>query len=53
MLALLSPMVAAVPGAVVLGQVFGPIQLAGIALALAAIVAGHVTPPAAEAKVSR
>ncbi|MGW4500096.1 EamA family transporter [Micromonospora sp. NPDC004336] len=43
-LTLLSPMVAAVLGAVLLGQVLGPLQLLGFALALAAILASQVTP---------
>ncbi|GAB3743841.1 EamA family transporter [Amycolatopsis oliviviridis] len=43
-LGLLSPMVAAVLGAALLGQSLGPIQLAGFALALASIVAGQITP---------
>jgi probable blue pigment (indigoidine) exporter len=41
-LALLSPLVAAVLGAVVLHQTLGPVQLAGFALALAALVAGQL-----------
>ncbi|MEU4359150.1 EamA family transporter [Streptomyces virginiae] len=41
-LVLLSPLVAAVLGAVVLGQTFGPVQLLGFGLALAAIVAGQL-----------
>ncbi|WP_455770959.1 EamA family transporter [Streptomyces erythrochromogenes] len=40
-LVLLSPLVAAVLGAVVLDQVLGPVQLLGFALALASIVAGQ------------
>lgn len=44
-LVLLSPLVAAVLGAAVLGETLGPIQLAGFGLALAAIVAGQVRPP--------
>jgi probable blue pigment (indigoidine) exporter len=44
LLGLLSPIVAAVLGAVVLGQMLGPVQLLGFALALAAIAAGQVTP---------
>ncbi|WP_028661512.1 EamA family transporter [Saccharomonospora saliphila] len=43
-LALLSPMVAALLGAVLLGQLLGPVQFAGFALALAAIVGSQVTP---------
>ncbi len=45
-LVLLSPLVAAVLGAVVLGQTLGPIQLVGFALSLAAIVVGQLPPPA-------
>jgi probable blue pigment (indigoidine) exporter len=41
-LGLLSPMVAALLGAVLLGQLLGPVQLVGFALALAAIVAGQL-----------
>jgi probable blue pigment (indigoidine) exporter len=41
-LALLSPTVAAVLGVIVLGQTLGPVQLIGLALALAAIVAGQL-----------
>jgi probable blue pigment (indigoidine) exporter len=44
-LALLSPLVAAVLGAVVLHQTLGPVQLAGFALALAALVAGQLPAP--------
>ncbi|MFD5557183.1 EamA family transporter [Streptomyces sp. NPDC127068] len=44
-LVLLSPLVAAVLGAVVLGQTFGPVQLLGFGLALAAIVAGQLPAP--------
>ncbi|MGO4785187.1 EamA family transporter [Cryobacterium sp. W22_MBD10_FK3] len=43
-LGLLSPLVAAALGALLLGQVLGAIQLAGLLLALAAIVAGQITP---------
>lgn len=42
LLGLLSPLVAALLGAVVLGQTLGPVQLAGFALALAALVAGQL-----------
>lgn len=42
-LALLSPLVAAVLGAALLGQTLGPVQLAGFGLALAAIVGGQLT----------
>lgn len=42
-LGLLSPMVAALLGVVVLGQTLGPVQLAGFALALASIVAGQIS----------
>ncbi|WP_223777418.1 EamA family transporter [Streptomyces sp. 135] len=44
-LVLLSPLVAAVLGAVVLGQTLGPVQLLGFALSLAAIVAGQLPAP--------
>ncbi|PFG29353.1 EamA family transporter [Paramicrobacterium agarici] len=44
-LALLSPLVAALLGALVLGETFTLAQLAGFALALAAIVASQLTPP--------
>ncbi|WP_433492205.1 EamA family transporter [Nocardia grenadensis] len=44
-LTLLSPLVAAVLGAALLGQTLGPIQLAGFGLALAAIVAGQLPGP--------
>ncbi|PRX97669.1 EamA family transporter [Allonocardiopsis opalescens] len=58
-LTLLSPMVAALLGAVVLGQLLGPVQLLGFALALAAIVAGQLPararprPPVAAAAAGR
>lgn len=45
-LVLLSPLVAATLGAVILGQTLGAVQLAGFALALAAIVAGQLPAPA-------
>lgn len=44
-LVLLSPLVAAILGALLLGQTLGPIQLTGFALALAAIVAGQLPAP--------
>ncbi|TLF76878.1 EamA family transporter [Nocardia cyriacigeorgica] len=44
-LVLLSPLVAAILGAVLLGQTLGPVQLTGFALALAAIVAGQLPAP--------
>ncbi|MCE7002360.1 EamA family transporter [Kibdelosporangium philippinense] len=44
LLGLLSPMVAAVLGAVVLGQSLGPIQVIGFALCMAAILAGQIHP---------
>jgi probable blue pigment (indigoidine) exporter len=43
-LGLLSPMVAALLGAVLLGQSLGPVELTGFALALAAILAGQISP---------
>ncbi|WP_262703995.1 MULTISPECIES: EamA family transporter [Streptomyces] len=49
-LALLSPLVAAVLGAIVLDQTLGPVQLVGFALSLAAIVAGQL-PPRASARI--
>ncbi|MEU1665721.1 EamA family transporter [Streptomyces sparsogenes] len=45
-LGLLSPLVAAVLGAVLLGQTLGPVQLLGFGLSLAAIVAGQLPAPA-------
>ncbi|MET9376496.1 EamA family transporter [Streptomyces sp. NPDC002992] len=47
-LVLLSPIVAALLGAVLLGQSLGPVQLIGFALALAAIAAGQITPRSAK-----
>jgi probable blue pigment (indigoidine) exporter len=44
-LGLLSPLVAAVFGAILLGQTLGPIQLLGFGLSLAAIVAGQLPSP--------
>jgi probable blue pigment (indigoidine) exporter len=44
LLGLLSPLVAATGGALVLGQKLRPAQLAGFALALAALLAGQLTP---------
>jgi probable blue pigment (indigoidine) exporter len=44
LLGLLSPLVAAVAGVVVLGQILTGPQLAGFGLALAALVAGQLTP---------
>lgn len=44
-LPLLSPLVAALMGAVLLGQSLRPIQLVGFALALAAIVGSQLSPP--------
>ncbi|WP_261340764.1 MULTISPECIES: EamA family transporter [Actinoalloteichus] len=49
-LTLLSPMVAALLGAVLLGQLLGPIQLLGFAVALAAIVAGQLAPKSSTTK---
>ncbi|MEV7325108.1 EamA family transporter [Streptomyces sp. NPDC093970] len=45
-LTLLSPLVAAVLGATVLGQTLGPVQIAGFVLSSAAIVAGQLPAPA-------
>ncbi|GAB3434133.1 EamA family transporter [Actinophytocola sediminis] len=50
-LALISPMVAAVLGVVLLGQTLGPVQLAGFAIALAAIVAGQLPAPTRKERV--
>lgn len=44
-LGLLSPMMAALLGVIVLGQTLGPVPLAGFALGLAAIVAGQFPAP--------
>lgn len=44
LLGLLSPLVAALLGAVVLGQLLSPVQVLGLALALAALGAGQFTP---------
>lgn len=44
LLGLLSPLVAAVLGTVLLGEVLTPVQLLGFALALAAMVAGQLSP---------
>lgn len=43
-LGLLSPLVAAGLGVILLGENLGPVQLVGFSLALAAIVAGQITP---------
>lgn len=48
-LGLLSPLVAAALGALLLGQLLGVVQMVGFALALAAIAAGQITPRAAVA----
>ncbi|WP_280707935.1 EamA family transporter [Kitasatospora sp. GP30] len=45
-LVLISPLVAAILGAVVLGQTLGAIQLVGFVISLAAIVAGQLPAPA-------
>ena len=44
LLGLLSPSVAALLGAIFLGQLLGPVQVLGFALALAAIAAGQFNP---------
>lgn len=44
LLGLLSPIVAAALGAILLGQLLGPIQILGFLLALAAIAAGQFDP---------
>ncbi|MFE0464725.1 EamA family transporter [Kitasatospora sp. NPDC058965] len=49
-LALCSPLVAALLGAVLLGQTLGPLQLLGFALALASIVAGQLPPGAGQTR---
>ncbi|SEF19957.1 probable blue pigment (indigoidine) exporter [Amycolatopsis pretoriensis] len=53
LLGLLSPLVAALLGAVVLGQTLGSVQLAGFALALAALVAGQLSGPSVRKGQSR
>lgn len=53
MLGLLSPMVAALLGVVVLGQTLNPVQLTGFALALAAIVASQRPAPVLTRGVAR
>jgi probable blue pigment (indigoidine) exporter len=52
-LGLLSPLVAALLGAVLLGQALGPQQLAGFALALAAMVAGQLPDRARPPRTAR
>jgi probable blue pigment (indigoidine) exporter len=52
-LGLLSPMVAALLGALLLGQSLGPVQLAGFALALAAMVAGQISPKPTKEGITR
>jgi probable blue pigment (indigoidine) exporter len=44
LLGLLSPLVAAALGALLLGQILTPVQIAGFVLALAAMLAGQLTP---------
>jgi probable blue pigment (indigoidine) exporter len=44
LLGLLSPLVAAALGALLLGETFTPVQLAGFAVALAALLAGQLDP---------
>ncbi|WP_280502728.1 EamA family transporter, partial [Nocardia farcinica] len=46
LLGLLSPLVAALLGAALLGQLLGPVQIVGFVLTLAAVAAGQVPPPA-------
>lgn len=48
LLGLLSPLVAAALGAVLLGELLAPIQIVGFALALAAMVAGQLAPRSRE-----
>lgn len=50
LLGLLSPLVAAVLGAVLLGQFFTSVQLVGFALALVALLAGQIAPGRASVK---
>lgn len=50
LLGLLSPLVAAALGALIVGESLAPIQLAGFALALAAMVAGQLSPPTRQGK---
>lgn len=52
LLGLLTPLVAAVLGVVVLGQVLAPVQLVGFALALAALLAGQLAPQARRARAA-
>ncbi|BAJ33045.1 MULTISPECIES: EamA family transporter [Kitasatospora] len=52
-LGLLSPLVAAVLGALLLDQTLGPVQLLGFALALASIVAGQLPERRAAARTAR
>ncbi|MCU7723352.1 EamA family transporter [Actinoplanes sp. KI2] len=52
LLGLLSPLVAATAGALVLGQTLSATQLAGFALALSALLAGQLTPRPAAAGTS-
>jgi probable blue pigment (indigoidine) exporter len=52
-LTLLSPMVAALLGALLLDQVLGPIQLVGFTLSLAAIVAGQASPKSTKERTTR
>lgn len=53
LLGLLSPLVAAIAGAVVLGQTLTAPQLLGFALALSALLAGQLTPQTVRAAVRR
>jgi probable blue pigment (indigoidine) exporter len=46
LLGLLSPLVAATLGVLLLGETFSPVQLAGFALALVALLAGQLNPTA-------
>lgn len=52
LLGLLSPLVAAVLGAVVAGEALTVVQLIGFAIALAAMVAGQLDPPKKETEVT-
>lgn len=51
-LSLLSPMMAATVGVAVLGETLAPIQLLGLAVALASVVAGQFSPPARRPRTS-
>lgn len=52
LLGLLSPLVAAVLGALVLGEALSAVQLCGFVLALSALVAGQLPPPTARRQLA-